>query len=228
MSTSGLSVTRVPPPPLVSRSQRGASPAPGSAGPRTSAAMTATTPTLRRRAQHGGRDRLVAVGQPSRGSLVEPRSVQRHEREHRAEVERARDESVVGAGEHRDEEEDARRRHDRFDERVEAERERVCEPRGDPHCDERRGEEPGLSGDRSLHDRELVPCVDEVEADRRPRQVRREPVPGRVADEQQRCRDREATGRDDERDDRAPARAGGNRRREGALRQRSSPAPGGR
>jgi hypothetical protein len=46
MSTSGLNVTRVPPPLPVSRSQSGASPAPGSAGPSTSAATTATAPTF--------------------------------------------------------------------------------------------------------------------------------------------------------------------------------------
>ena len=50
---------------------------------------------------------------------------------------------------------------------------------------------PASSGDWSLHDRELVPGVDEVEADRRPREVRGQPVPGRVADEQQRRGDRE-------------------------------------
>ena len=56
MSTSGLRVTRVPPLLLVSRSHRGASPAPGSAGPSEQCRDDRDGADLCRRAQDGGRD----------------------------------------------------------------------------------------------------------------------------------------------------------------------------
>ena len=160
MSTRGLSVNRVPPPEPVSRSHSGSSPAPGSAGPRTSAATTATTPTREAvRSTVGALDFGESVSHPGARSSSHA-VVERDERERRGEVHRAREQPVVGPRQHRDEEEDAGRGHDRLDDRVEPEGEGVSDPRRDPHRDERPREEAGLGWHRGFHDRELIPHVE--------------------------------------------------------------------
>ena len=171
MSTSGLRVTRVPPPPLVSRSQRGLHRRPAARArgraPRTTA-TDAPRPAVVRSTV--GRDRLVAVGQPSGGSLVEPvRGAAPRTRAQRRGRRGGRRVGVAGGP--------ARETNRRMPAVGTSDSMRASNRNanvsashdGEPHCDERRGEERRPQrGPAAFTTENWSQCVDEVEADRRP------------------------------------------------------------
>ena len=233
MSTSGLSVdagaaaaagVEVP--------ERRLGRRPGSAGPSTSAGDDRDRADLHRGAQHGGRDRARRCRPATRRALRRARpGASSTNAKAASEVERARHEPVVGR------ERAPRRRGTRWPTARSprsARRSRNANPVGErrPRPTRRSARRRGTRPRRAPAPTTVENWCPRVDAARARivvhETVRGQPVPGGVADEQQRRGDHEPAPAETTHDsDRRPSRGGGSRPRGGARRPRSWRARGG-